>query len=149
MEYVSQWIALATITVAGIVGIVGTSHLPLFDRRLPAAGLWPRVIGIALLVICAIHMIELLLKYSKPVVNSEEVKRSVSFALFFIVITMGGGYLLGLLPALAIFMFVAFMVWNDLKAMTALVVSAGLIFVVYFTFTTLLNVRFTTGLLSW
>ena len=149
MVFLSEAIILVLIVLAGIVQIGGTRHFALFSRGLPDIGLWPIVTGSIMLTLCGIHFVEHRRDAAKnkiPPVNLTEIKRSASFMFFFIAMTLGAGHVIGLLPALAIFLFISFIIWNELRALTALLTTIGLVATVYCAFTIFMRVRFPMGL---
>ena len=148
MVNLSERIVLIVATLAGIIEIVGTRRFRIFDRGLPHVRFWPMLVGISLLILCAVHFMEHWSnagKNKKPI-DLAEVKRSGTFTLFFIVMLLGVGEVIGVLPALAVFMFVSFKIWNELKTSTALMVSLGLTGVVYYCFEVLMRIKFPMGL---
>ena len=149
MVYLSEKLVLILLTLAGIIEITGTRRFNMFDKGLPSVRLWPMIVGVSMLILCAVHFIEHWSNASEnktPPVDLAAVKRSGPFALFFIVTTLGVGEVIGVLPALAVFMFVAFKIWNELKTSTALMVSLGLTGVVYYSFVVLMRIKFPMGL---
>lgn len=148
MAYYSELIVSGIVLVLSIIGILGTMHFPIFEGSLPGVGLWPILMGILCATLAVVDLIlSLGAKKSKnKTINKEEIKRVTLFYIFFVGMSVFGTFIMGMLPALMVFIIVSLTGWYQLSIRKSVIISAGLVGVIYGLFSVLLNVKFPMGL---
>lgn len=148
MKYLSELIILVTIIVASIIGIIGSTALPIMDGSLPGAGLFPLLFGIVIIIFSLIE----LKKYFSNIpqkdkeLDKQQLKRIVSFIVLLTICILVGTPLLGLLPSLGIYLFVALVHYNKLSLKTSIISSIATILIIFIIFSVWLKVQMPWGI---
>ena len=148
MAFYSELIVITTFITASIIAVMGTKHFALYQNGLPGPGLWPVSLGILLIVLCIINFREHL--KTKPEsdkeIEKESLKRLILFALLLVGMSIFGTSIIGMLPSLAIFLFVSLIIWYKSSVRFSIVITLLLILVFGVALDWGANIQFPMGL---
>ena len=150
MAYYSEFIVIGISIILGIIGIQGTLHLQMFQGTQPGAGFWPVLMGVILIILASVEFLKNrgTRKGLDKTIDKDGLRRVTLFYIFYVVMTIFGSYIIGMLPSLIIFLSISLIAWYRLSYGRALIISLGIVAVVYIIFDYLLSVPFPGGLFS-
>ncbi|MFZ7101572.1 MAG: tripartite tricarboxylate transporter TctB family protein [Peptococcaceae bacterium] len=150
MKYFSGYILLILLTMAGLTGALGSVSLTFIEGALPGAGFFPVILGFLLALLCLSEFRNLRRRSTAEdkKLDPVKVKRLVLFFSALIIAVTLGSPLIGLLPALGIFLFLALIVWNKLKLKAAAVNTLIILVTIYLIFSVWLQVFMPWGLIG-
>jgi len=151
MVFYSGIIVIGMLILASIIAIMGSTDLPFYPGGLPGPGLWPFALAVLLVVFCILDLLErkALKGFNwKTKVDKESLKRLVLFSILLVVMPIWGTLTIGMLPSLALYLFVSLFIWYHLTLKVSIGVVVILVGSIGLLFSLFLNVRFPMGMLS-
>ena len=151
MVFYSGLTVIGIFTVASAIAIIGSTDLPFYPGGLPGPGLWPFSLAVLLLVLCLLDLLErkALKEFNwKTKVDKDSLKRLVLFSVLLVVMPIWGTLTIGMLPSLALYLFVSLFIWYHLTLKVSIGVVVILVGSIGLLFSLFLNVRFPMGMLS-
>lgn len=151
MPFYSGLIVIGMLILASAIAITGSTDLSFYPGGLPGPRLWPFALAVLLVVLCVLDLLErkALKEFNwKPKVDKESLKRLVLFSVLLVVMPIWGTLTIGMLPALAVYLFVSLLIWYQLTLKVSIGVVVMLMGSIGLLFSLFLNVRFPMGMLS-
>jgi len=151
MPFYSGLIVIAMLISASAIAIMGSRELSFYPDGLPGPGLWPFALAVFLVVLCLLDLLErkaLKEFHWKAKVDKESLKRLVLFSVLLVVMPIWGTLIIGMLPSLAVYLFVSLIAWYKLRFKASIGVVIVLMGSIGLLFSLFLNVRFPMGMLS-
>ena len=149
MVYICDTIVLLISTILAVVAIMGVQHFPMVTNGRPDIGFWPISISLLLLILCLVHFLTYRKgkkENKKDDIDLAKVKSVASFGVFFTIMVLAVGNIVGFLLGQLIFLAASFKIWNEVKTRNAIIISISLIAFVYLSFTVALQMTFPTGI---
>lgn len=150
MEYYSEGLLTFFCMLTGAVAVMGSLKLPMFEGNIPAAGIWPVVLGSILVLLCLGNLAELkgVSKSADKTIDKDGVRRLLLSTSLFYGMTLIMTEIIGLLPTLSIYLAVSLYIWYELKPLKAAIIGVCSGVIVFLVFTELLSMQFPWGLLE-
>lgn len=146
MTYYSECILLALLVISGLVGIIGSASLDMFEQSLPGPGFFPAVLGAGLIALVVLESKALFHVKEKSEIDGDKVKKIVVFFAALTGTILIVAPLIGLLPSLGIFYVASLIVWNKYSYINAFINASLLVAIIYMVFSVWLGVSMPWGI---